>query len=416
MNSFLNLIRNPRTTQLVVLLVLVCAVGLAIWSGNTLRFFDEIDYSKLAHSLLHQHAFAADNRLTMFRPPGYPLVLAAIYQLVDSPMAAKLVNCVALAASAYLVVRLSQRLYPCRAALAALAVLCYPLFLYAASTLYPQTIGGFLLLAIILQLSDKQGRAWHAFAGGVLVGVLCLLIPSFLYILPLFGLYVMYERRSRLKTLLLHASMLGLGAAAIIAPWTIRNAIQFGAFVPISGNSGYNLALGNSAITPADRNTNLAVTCPDFRPTQSEVEFNREMTHCAVAWMRANPGPAFVLYVQKFLNYFNFRNELITPDQVKRWQEWLIFITYYPLLILALVRLFFWKRYPLSSLEVLLYVIYVGNAAVTAIFFTRLRFRIPFDLLLTAIDSAFVMYWLRAPADSSSRLFRREAAPVGDPG
>jgi hypothetical protein len=48
------------------------------------------------------------------------------------------------------------------------------------------------------------------------------------------------------------------------------------------------------------------------------------------------------------------------------------------------------RRYPCSRVEWLLYAIYFGNGVLTAVFFTRLRFRMPFDLLLVAIDSAFL--------------------------
>jgi hypothetical protein len=402
MSALVKVIRSQRTAQIAMLLVLACSVGLVIWSGNSLRYFDEIDYNSLAQSLLHRHAFAADGRLTLFRPPGYPFILAAIYGLVDSPLAAKLVNCLALVASTFLLARLSVQLYPSRTALVPLAVLCYPLFFYTASTLYPQTIGGLLLLAIILQLAGEHGAARSLAIAGVLVGALCLVIPSFLYILPLFGLYVMYQRRGHMKQMFGHAVLLGLIAALTIAPWTIRNAIEFHALVPISANSGFNLALGNSAFTPANRKTDLMAACPGVRYTPNEVEFDRSLTRCALGWMRANPGPALRLYVAKFFNYFNFRNELITSGEQKPWQEWLVFITYYPLLGLSLLRLAFWRRYRLSGLETLLYAIYYGNAALTAIFFTRLRFRIPFDLLLVAIDAAFVTYLLSARTGESA--------------
>jgi hypothetical protein len=403
MSTLVNVIRSRRTAQIAILLVLVCSVGLVIWSGASFRYFDEIDYNNLAQSLLRRHQFAADGRLTLFRPPGYPFILVAIYELIDSPLAAKLVNCLALVASTYLLTRLSERIYPSRTALVPVAVLCYPLFFYTASTLYPQTIGGLLLLAIILQLAQEQGAVRNLAVAGVLLGALCLVIPSFLYILPLLALYVMYQRRGHLKQMFGHAVLLGLVAALTISPWTIRNAVEFHALVPISANSGFNLALGNSAFTPANRKTDLVAACPGVRYTPNEVEFDRSLTRCALGWMRANPGPALRLYVAKFFNYFNFRNELITSGEQKPWQEWLVFVTYYPLLGLTLLRLAFWRRYRISGLETLLYVVYFGNAALTAVFFTRLRFRIPFDLLLIAIDAAFVAYLLSARTDESAR-------------
>jgi hypothetical protein len=401
--GLMNLIRSQRTAQIGIALVFACALAIAISSGNSLRFLDEMDYNDLAESLLHHHAFNAENALpTLARPPGYPFVLAAMYALVDSPLVAKLVNCLALLASTYLLMRLSERLCAFRTALVPFVVLCYPLFFYAASTLYPQTLGGLLLLGTIVLLSDKEAGVRTLIVAGVLFGVLCLMIPSFMYILPFLALYVMYQWRARPREMLLRAIVMFLLTGLTIAPWTTRNAVEFHAFVPVSANGGFNLAVGNSAFTPVNGKGDVHRACPDVS-SPDEAERDSLLAACAVKWIRANPGPAFRLYVAKFFNYFNYRNELSTSTEQKAWQEWLVFATYYPLLGLAFVRLWFWRRYRFSSLEALLYVIYFANAALTAVFFTRLRFRIPFDLLLVAIDAAFVSWLLRSASSSWSQ-------------
>ena len=45
---------------------------------------------------------------------------------------------------------------------------------------------------------------------------------------------------------------------------------------------------------------------------------------------------------------------------------------------------------PLTALEVLLLVLYVAAGMVYAVFFTRIRFRLPFDWLLIAMDAMFL--------------------------
>jgi hypothetical protein len=49
------------------------------------------------------------------------------------------------------------------------------------------------------------------------------------------------------------------------------------------------------------------------------------------------------------------------------------------------------RRMPLKRVEVLVYVLYFGNAFVSAVFFTRLRFRIPYDVMLMPITAFFIM-------------------------
>jgi hypothetical protein len=74
-----------------------------------------------------------------------------------------------------------------------------------------------------------------------------------------------------------------------------------------------------------------------------------------------------------------------------QWHDWVVALTYYPLLLLALVRLAAFRRYPLERAESLIYLLYFVNAIVSAVFFTRLRFRIPFDFVLIAINAVFLV-------------------------
>jgi hypothetical protein len=406
MDNFFKAALSQRSALLGIVAVFLFSAVLAIWSGSSLRYEDEIEYHELAQSLVHEHAFLDDRgRPTVARPPGYPLLLAAVYEIVDSALAAKILNCLALAGSCYLLIKLSRRLFPVEAALAPYLVLFYPLFAYAATTLYPQTIGGLLMLAVILLLSGDRRRRIHLVWAGLIYGALCLAIPSFLYIVPVLLAFLAFAGGKPDKGSLVRAAILAICIVLTIAPWTIRNAVESGFLVPISANGGINLAIGNSAFTPPDGKAALIKACPQLPAIPSEVAFDRVWAKCGIDYIRNNPGPELRLYLGKLLNYFNFRNEISTIGEQKTWQNVAVFATYYPLLIVALLRLTMVRRYRLSSLEALLYILYFANAALTAVFFTRLRFRIPFDLLLVAIDAAFI----------ERLLSQTRAAPISDP-
>ena len=64
--------------------------------------------------------------------------------------------------------------------------------------------------------------------------------------------------------------------------------------------------------------------------------------------------------------------------------------TYGPLLALLVVRLMLIRRLPLTDLEVLFLSLYLAAGMAYAIFFTRIRYRLPFDWLLIALDAIFV--------------------------
>src|SRR5262249_36331054 len=211
-----------------------------------------------------------------------------------------------------------------------------------------------------------------------------LAIPFFILLLPFIGLFMLIDRVGIRWRLLWPTVLLGCVAAAIVIPWTVRNYAQFHLFVPISTNNGRNLFIGNSPITTANSGVAADVIplCSAVHEGMTEYDYDAAMRNCAVDWISRHPVDAARLYAGKVVNNFNYRNEMATPGQAADWHEWVEFATYYPLLLLALVRLAMARRYPLERVEALIYVLYVLNAFVMAVFFTRLRFRIPFDFLL----------------------------------
>jgi hypothetical protein len=94
--------------------------------------------------------------------------------------------------------------------------------------------------------------------------------------------------------------------------------------------------------------------------------------------------------VRKFINFFNFRNRLYVHSESSTIRDGVMFITYYLLLLLAGLRLYFFRRYPLTMTEGFLYGLYLCGALLGAIFFTRIRFRLPYDTLLIAIGAIFL--------------------------
>lgn len=60
-------------------------------------------------------------------------------------------------------------------------------------------------------------------------------------------------------------------------------------------------------------------------------------------------------------------------------------VTYVPLLVLLVVRLALFKRWRVQSWEWLFLSTYVLSGLAYAVFFTRIRFRVPFDLLLICL-------------------------------
>ncbi|MBV8804723.1 MAG: hypothetical protein JO042_06740 [Sinobacteraceae bacterium] len=390
----------PERTRLLhylgLALVLLSALALDLYSGDSMRYKDEFDYEQVARSMLHQHQFAdADGNLTMDRPPGYPGAIALAYSIVERPLAVKIENAFVLVLAVLVLGAVARRVAERADSLVPYLVLAYPLITYAASVLYPQVLGCLLLSIVVLLLAQDRLSIRQTLLAGICYGLLILAIPYFALLLPLMALCVLLRNGSLKQLSLKPAIVMFVIPLLVVAPWTIRNYHNFHVLVPVSANNGKNLFIGNSPITTptSGRTADVMPLCKGVHPGMTEYDFDTTMRGCAIDWITHNPGDAARLYVGKVIAYFNYRNEIATPGQSAAWRDWLVFATYYPLLLLALLRLALVRRYPLHRAEVLIYVLYFLNALPSAIFFPRLRFRIPFDFLLIAVDAAFLARW-----------------------
>jgi hypothetical protein len=374
-------------------LVVIAVLIVTLQSGNSLRYVDESDYEQLARSIVHRHNFSFDGQSTMSRPPGYPGVIALVYTAIESPLAAKLANTVFLALAILALGFLAKRIEPRADALVPYLVLAYPLLIYAASVLYPQILGCLLLAVIVGLIAADNFTLGRALIAGILYGVLILAIPYFLLLLPLFAIFVcLRDGKLRGRSIQL-AALLFVTSVIVVGIWTVRNFREFHVLVPVSANNGINLLIGNSAIAKPNSGVtaDLLEQCPAWQPDMSEYDKDAITRKCAFDWISRHPSDALQLYLLKVLNYFNFRNELATASEQSHWRDWLVFMTYYPLLLISLARAAAFRRIPFTRAETMIYVLYFANAVASAIFFTRLRFRIPFDFMLIGVNAAFLM-------------------------
>jgi hypothetical protein len=385
-----------RNLGLVILFV--CGIAVGLRSGDSLRYLDERDYEQLARSLLHNQTFAfADGNPTAWRPPGYPAFIAVAYVIAERPLAAKVENVCILIFAALALGIAANRIHPNAGAITPFLVLGYPLLIYAASVLYPQVLGCLLLTIIVLLLSAEELSKRSAAFAGLVTGILILAIPFFILILPVLAAFVLF-RRDLQYLVRLRATILFVAAAAlVVTAWTVRNYLYFHTIIPVSTNGGWNLFIGNSPGTTPNGSVaavDVISVCKRVRPDMGVIELDRAVGKCAMDWIIEDPWAAGKLYVRKVINYFNFRNELATKNEATPWRDWLIFATYYPLLLIAIVRAALFRRCPFGKTEALIYVIYFSNAFISAIYFTRIRFRIPFDFLLIAVAAGFLgRYW-----------------------
>jgi 4-amino-4-deoxy-L-arabinose transferase-like glycosyltransferase len=367
-------------------------------------------YVQLAQSMAHGHGYSADGvQPTAYRPPGYPFLLMPVYSITGgSVLAMRFIGVLALAGCVWLVYRLGRRIgSPAVGAVAAVVMACYPLGIYTATALYPQIPALFLLLAQIefgLRAIENSGgaRVGYVFASGVAGGLLAITVPNFAVSVFIVLVWLAWRnRRAAWRT----AAAILVVVAVLPGLWCVRNMVSLHAFVPVSTNDGINLLLGNSEHTTPGGGTNVDISRYDQEAKDrhlDEVGINKFFSESAVDWITAHPGDAAVLFVKKAGNNFAYSSEMATSGQGGSASNLLLAVTYYPLLALALWRVISARRRPLTGEEKLAAGLIVLNLLLLAVFFTRLRFRVPLDGLTILLAASAFVQLLRSRVEEPS--------------
>ena len=186
------------------------------------------------------------DEMILMHPPGYPIVIAAVYELSgDSDRALRLFQIACEAVTVILLFLLAARLVPRGAAVvAALLAAVSPQLAFHSLLILPDSISALPLVAAILLFTKgvEDCSVRKMFVAGGLIGVSCWFRPDS-FLLPLFlcaTLLVVLLRGERLRRAL---ALIG-GTVLVLAPITMRNVLVFHTFVPVSLGAGQNLSAG----------------------------------------------------------------------------------------------------------------------------------------------------------------------------
>jgi 4-amino-4-deoxy-L-arabinose transferase-like glycosyltransferase len=237
------------------LLVLALVVRLAViaTTPDYKLYADPGDYQRHAVALSDEGRYPpptpAFKGETAYRPPGYPVFLAAVYTVTPghSVDVARVAQALLGTLTVALTSLVARQLFGRRVGLAALALAAvYPSMWMIGNALLSEVlltplVLGAVAAALHYRLRDPRLR-WIVLAG-VLAGLatltrqnaLLMLVPLVIAALPPRG-----ERRTARRYA--PAALAAAAALLTIAPWTIRNAAAVDAFVPVSTQDGFTLA------------------------------------------------------------------------------------------------------------------------------------------------------------------------------
>jgi 4-amino-4-deoxy-L-arabinose transferase-like glycosyltransferase len=196
-------------------------------------------------------------------PPGYPLLLAALFATVGpSLLAAQVLNAVLGTVSVVLVYLLGVRLFSRPAGLIGAALLAFfPAQIFFSGLLMTEalvTAGLLALLWLMLaRLSQHQRLSlrWVVVAG-LAIGLLAMVRGEVALLAPLLAVYWMVTGSSWLRGLAYGAVAMG-AVAAVFAPWAVRNMLQLHSPVILTTGTGGALIQGHAEGASGDLNQEI---------------------------------------------------------------------------------------------------------------------------------------------------------------
>lgn len=262
--------RNGGRAGLAALIaVLLLGLGLRVgeaWDGRA-PVYDAAAYAAIAANLSEGEGFTVGPRATQPSSnysPGLPVFVAGLYEawLGVHERAARvvlaLVGSLSVLFTYLLGRRLLRRFHPSPgqsedkggnvvpALVGAAVVAVYPALLEYQGMMMGEPLAATLLSGGVLALLRAWEGGWARWLlPGALFGALALVRPEYLAVAGLVAVVVFAREVSRdwRRSVLRAAIFLG-ALVVVMAPWTIRNAVVLGRFVPISTGGGQVLFAG----------------------------------------------------------------------------------------------------------------------------------------------------------------------------
>jgi hypothetical protein len=246
---------------------------------------DALHYDMLAtavaegRGLVHPFPTGVDHP-TAFRPPLWPLLLGGVYAVTGhSLLAAQVLTAVLGAAAVVGVALLAGRLAgPTVGRVAGLVAALHPVLVSGDAPPLSEPLGAVLLVGLLLAVADRRPAL-----AGLLTGGLLLTRPSAQAAVLVLGvaLLVLWGWR--------RTAVVVAVAAAAVAPWVVRNAVQLGSPV-LATSTGFNIAATYSPLALEEGHFVDPVFDERFAPLRARVDVPAG----------APPGAGEALLVEEF--------------------------------------------------------------------------------------------------------------------
>jgi 4-amino-4-deoxy-L-arabinose transferase-like glycosyltransferase len=370
---------------------------------------DSERYTRVALNLLAGNGYAEWGRHpTAFVPPLYPFFLAGCYGLFGvHPLLVKILQAVLGGLLPWPVFKMGRMLAGDRTALLASAVTAvYPELVVMTGYLYTETF--FILLTCLFFLFLLKALEMDRMADWILSGVafgLGMLVRNLLFFFPLFLLLACFAVKA-LRQRLMKIILMSLVGWALLTPWTIRNALVFHRFIPVTTGGGREFWVG-SDIAHGGRfrhgETFEAIEALTA-DAKSEPEKDDILLRAAIGNIRGNPKGYARVCLGKAVRYFLQIYENVPTGAARTPNRLIVLVlalSYYPLLILGLAG--FW----MSRREISKWAPLIALFVYTLLLYSAMHFVPRYRIPLVPFISLFAAIGLAGLLKTLTHQFKR---------
>jgi len=396
--------------------LIVVFVGAAIVRAAFLGVLaDHLDtdpdhYLQLARNVVEFGTLGSGDEPTAYRPPLYPMLLVPGVALGGGATKAAifLLHVVLGAATVATVDLLGIRWRLGRWGLLAVLLVAFdPMLVHQSSLVMTETLATLLATASLVTLARYSAApsASNAAAAGLVLGLAALARPTFLPMLALVAVCLLFfdRRRGHWSLRMGHALALLAAAALLLAPWAARNARQLGYPTVSTTHGGYTLWLANNArfyeflrssprgaVWEADEfNADAAAK----REPHDEIGNDRRLSAAAVAAIREEPGMFLKACVFRLRRFWGVapRETRAGDATIPNWLRYAVTAWYAAVHVLALAGFIALCRSPGAAGWAWGIALAMSFSAVHLLYWSDMRMRaplIPWVALLAAAGAA----------------------------
>jgi len=296
--------------------IFVIAVSMRLWTAGQLLperagpyFYRYNEPARIAWALVSGHGYSSPWPNTPLlptaqQPPGYPLLLAAIFRVfgaysLSSLWTAVSLNAIFAALTAIAIVRIGGATFS--APVGVLSAWIWACWLYEAAVsirLWESALSALwltisLLFLPVVAASTRVSR-WLLF--GLLAGVAGLTNTTLLALFPFFWLWLWIRGRALGRSC--HRWLLASVAMCVlvVTPWTIRNYVVFHRLMPMRDNFGLEFWVGNHEVTD---HSQFPLSNPAEYNQLGELPFMETKRQVALQFIRQHPREFWRLSLER---------------------------------------------------------------------------------------------------------------------